>query len=147
MNWPETEPIATFTHHLRSRYSETDRMGYVYYARYLEYFEVARTEMIRNMGISYRKLEEQGYMLPVVDAQLKYHAPVNYDDLLSIAVFIFKMPGVKMETYYKVSAENLTKTAVTGKVTLCFIQSSTRKPCRAPQYFTQQFLIEHQTHN
>jgi len=140
MNWPDIEPIATFTHTLRSRYSETDRMGYVYYARYLKYFEVARTEMIRSIGISYRKMEEQGYMLPVIDARLAYHAPVQYDDLITITVFVFQHPGVKLKTFYKVTVEDRPSPAVTGQVTLCFMNARTRKPCRAPNDFTEHFF-------
>lgn len=140
MNWPDIEPISTFTHTLRSRYSETDRMGYVYYARYLEYFEVARTEMIRSRGISYRKMEEQGYMLPVINAQLAYHAPVQYDDLIAIRVFVFQQPEVKLKTFYKVTVEDMTSPVVTGQVTLCFMNATTRKPCRAPGDFTEHFL-------
>lgn len=72
ISFPDREPLIEYTHKLRSRYGETDKMGYVYYGRYLEYFEVARTEMIRSFGLSYRELEENGVMLPVIHSELEY---------------------------------------------------------------------------
>jgi len=135
MNWPDTKPIISYTHSMRSRYSETDRMGYVYYARYLEYFEVARTEMIRSLDFSYRDLEESGIMLPVIDVHMSYHAPVHYDELMFIKVFCYEQPAVKLNTYYKVITDKSSKPHVTGSVTLCFMNADSRKPCRAPDQF------------
>ncbi|MDP4586583.1 MAG: acyl-CoA thioesterase, partial [Flavobacteriales bacterium] len=69
---------------IRVRYSETDRMGYVYYGHYAQYFEVARVEALRNLGISYRSMEEDGIMLPVASYSIKYLKPAVYDDLLTV---------------------------------------------------------------
>jgi acyl-CoA thioester hydrolase len=69
---------------IRVRYAETDRMGYVYYGNYAQYFEVARVEMLRGLGISYKTLEDSGIMLPVLDFTIKYIKPAFYDDLLTI---------------------------------------------------------------
>lgn len=135
IRFPEKKPIVQFRHKLRSRYGETDQMGYVYYGRYLEYFEVARTEMVRSLGISYSKLEEDGFMLPVVYSQIAYKSPIFYDELMTVEVSVFEKPSVRLDTFYKVSTPRSEKPHVTGQVTLCFMDSENRKPCRAPQYF------------
>ena len=67
---------------VRVRYAETDQMGYVYYGNYATYFEVARVELLRSIGFSYKKLEEEGVMLPVFEFSIKYFKPAFYDDLL-----------------------------------------------------------------
>lgn len=113
-------------------------MGYVYYGRYLEYFEVARTEMIRSLGISYRDLENIGIMLPVVESHIKYKAPLFYDDQITIHVYLFDEPSVKLETYYKIYTHRGSKVHATGKVVLCFMNEKRRKPCRAPKIFLDQ---------
>lgn len=139
---PETNPIIQYNYKLRSRYGETDQMGYVYYGRYLEYFEVARTEMIRSLGIPYSRLEEDGFMLPVVYAQLHYKAPVHYDEMMTIEVSVFEKPMVRLDTYYRVLTSRLNIPHVLGQVTLCFTDVENRKPCRAPDYFND--LIDQQ---
>jgi acyl-CoA thioester hydrolase len=133
--FPEQDPIYNYTHQLRSRYGETDQMGYVYYGRYLEYFEESRTEMIRSLGFPYSKLEENGVMLPVIHTSVDYKAPIYYDELMSIKVVLFEIPSVRLHTYYKVFTERQEKPHVLGKVELCFMKEETRKPCRAPIEF------------
>lgn len=135
IQFPETDPIYTYKHRLRSRYSETDQMGYVYYGRYLEYFEVARSEMIRSMGFAYSKLEEQGVMLPVIYSQIAYKSPVFYDEEMTIQVLIYEEPLVKLQTYYKVFTDRRKDPHVLGQVTLCFTDMESRKPRRAPDFF------------
>jgi acyl-CoA thioester hydrolase len=110
-------------------------MGYVYYGRYLEYFEVARTEMIRSLGVPYFRLAEDGFMLPVVYAQLAYKAPVHYDELMTIEVSVFEKPMVRLDTYYRVLTSRLENPHVLGQVTLCFTDAENRKPCRERKYF------------
>ncbi len=75
---------------MRVRYAETDRMGYAYYGNYATYFEVARVEALRELGMSYRELEDSGILLPVRDLHIKYHKPAYYDDLLTIKTSIAK---------------------------------------------------------
>ncbi|MDX1587066.1 MAG: thioesterase family protein [Balneolaceae bacterium] len=135
--FPTGEPIYTYSHKLRSRYGETDQMGYVYYGRYLEYFEVARTEMIRSLGMPYSSLEAQGVMLPVVHTEIDYKAPIYYDELMEVMVHLFSIPAVKLETYYEIFTERSDKPHARGKVTLCFMKEDNRKPCRAPGNFLE----------
>lgn len=142
MNIPEKTPLVQFDYVLRSRYGETDKMGYVYYGRYLEYFEVARTEMIRSYGLSYQKMEDDGVMLPVIHAELEYKSPVFYDEEIIIKVLVFDIPGVRLKTYYKVIAKERDQLCAIGEVTLCFMNDKTRRPTRAPKYFLDQFEKE-----
>jgi acyl-CoA thioester hydrolase len=132
---PDGDPLVSFVYSLRSRYGETDKMGYVYYGRYLEYFEVARTEMIRKAGFSYRELEESGVMLPVIHSEIVYKEPVYYDQLMDIHVFIYELPSVRLRTFYEIRTENGTRLNTQGSVTLCFTSMQTRRPVRAPKQF------------
>ncbi len=137
---PNTEPLVSFTHQLRSRYGETDKMGYVYYGRYLEYFEVTRTEMIRNSGFSYQQLEESGIMLPVIHSEIQYKEPVFYDELMDITVHLYEIPSVRLRTFYEIHTQNKQKLHTVGSVTLCFTNMSTRRPVRAPEAFIEKIL-------
>src|SRR6056297_669968 len=138
---PAESPVFSYTHALRSRYSETDKMGYVYYGHYLRYFEVARTEMLRDAGIAYSHMENDGIMLPVIYAQVSYKYPIHYDELMNIEVMMFKKPLIKLDTYYRVTTgpSSKKKIHVTGQVTLCFTSTETRKPRRAPDYILNLF--------
>ena len=129
--------MVSFTMQLRSRYSETDKMGYVYYGHYLQYFEVVRTEFIRSAGISYREMEDSGIMLPVIRAELEYKKPVLYDEIMNITVFMYEYPQVRLNTYYEVKTNQNSTENVTGYVELCFIDAKTRRPVRAPESFNQ----------
>ena len=122
---------------IRVRYGETDRMGYVYYGNYAEYFEVARVEALRNLGFSYRKLEDEGIILPVTNFSVKYLKPNFYDDELTIKVSIKEIPMARIKFEYEVYNERdeLTTTADT---TLVFINRKTNRPCSAPDDFTDE---------
>ncbi|MDQ1910020.1 thioesterase family protein [Paenibacillus sp. GD4] len=86
-----------FTHPLRVRYQETDQMGVVYHANYLNWFEIGRTEMIRQLGMPYGRIEENGLLLPVVEAELKFHAPAKYDDEIIMKTRIASYTNVRLE--------------------------------------------------
>ena len=120
---------------IRVRYSETDRMNYVYYGNYAQYFEVARVEALRNLGISYKELEEvEGVMLPVLDYQIKFFKPGFYDELLTINTSIVKMPEARICFEYDVFNE---KNELINKAstTLVFVNKATGKPMPAPANF------------
>jgi acyl-CoA thioester hydrolase len=119
---------------IRVRYAETDKMGYVYYGNYATYFEVARVEMLRNIGLSYKELEDSGILLPVANFQVKYILPAYYDDLLTIRTYIKTKPGVRLVFEYETLNEKneLLNTAI---VTLVFISAKTGKPIQSPEYF------------
>lgn len=140
MKLPDKKPILRYTHRLRSRYGETDKMGYVYYGRYLEYFEEARTEMIRSFGVSYRDLENQGIMLPVAQVELAYKEPIFYDELMDIDVILYDEPTVRLETYYEVYTQDRSKLHSIGRVTLVFIDQKSRRPIRPPADFVNAMM-------
>ncbi|WKN44296.1 acyl-CoA thioesterase [Tunicatimonas pelagia] len=120
------------TTQVRVRYGETDQMGYVYYGNYASYYEVARVEALRHLGMSYRKLEESGVMMPVLENHSYYHQPVLYDDLLTIKVILAKMPSVKITFDYEFRAEGRALVH-SGKTVLAFMNADTKRPCRPPQ--------------
>jgi acyl-CoA thioester hydrolase len=135
IEFPGNDPVLKYNHRLRSRYGETDQMGYVYYGRYLEFFEVARTEMIRSLGFSYKKLEEEGVMLPAIYSQIEYKSPIFYDEEMNIEVSLFEKPLVRLKTFYRIFTERNDAPHVLGQVNLCFTDSKTRRPCKAPEHF------------
>ncbi|WP_340106881.1 acyl-CoA thioesterase [Rhodohalobacter sp. 8-1] len=137
--FPESPPVFSYTHILRSRYGETDQMGYVYYGRYPEFFEVARTEMLRSLNLTYRKMEEDGVMLPVVSMEIDYKQPVFYDEQMQIKVMLFDRPTVRLQTYYAIYTQRQNKPHIKGRVALCFMDSETRKPVKAPAMFFEKF--------
>lgn len=116
---------------VRVRYAETDKMSYVYYGNYASYFEVARVEALRDLGMSYRQMEEEGFMLPVLEYKVKYFKPALYDDLLTIRTKIPVMPSVRIVFQYEIfNAENILLTS--AETTLVFIERSSGRPCKAP---------------
>jgi len=116
---------------LRVRYAETDQMGYVYYGRYAEYYEVARTEMIRELGFSYREFEERGIMLPVSEMKIKFYRAALYDDLITIVTRLEEMPTARIRFVCEMFNEDGQKLNE-GEVSLVFSNASTRRPSRPP---------------
>jgi acyl-CoA thioester hydrolase len=82
----------TSTTEIRVRYGETDQMGYLYYGNYALYYEVGRAEAIRQLGFTYRQLEELGIMMPVVELNVKYYRPALYDDLVTVKTILKELP-------------------------------------------------------
>lgn len=117
---------------IRVRYAETDRMGYVYYGNYAAYFEVGRVEALRALGLSYRVMEEQGIMLPVLSYQTNYFKPAFFDDLLTIRTMVNEIPaGAKITFHYECLNEQgvCINKAETSHV---FVKSTTGRPCPVP---------------
>ena len=126
---------------VRVRYGETDQMGYCYYGNYAEYFEVARVETLRELGLPYKNLEEQGILLPVLELKIKYLKPAYYDDLLTIKTCIKEIPGVRIIFEYETFNEQGEKLNI-GDTTLVFLNKDTNKPMAAPKKLIQK-LEEH----
>lgn len=116
---------------VRVRYGETDQMGVVYYGNYASYYEVARVECMRALGLSYSELEEQGFMLPVLENHSKYLGPAKYDELLTIKVSIRENPKVRITFYCDIFNEK-NELINEGKTILVFVDKDTRKPCKIP---------------
>lgn len=120
-------------HSLRVRYGETDPMKYVYYGNYAEYFEVARVELFRELGIPYDEIENQGIWLPVSEFSIKYLKPALYDQILQIHTYIKKIPGVRIEFEYEIY--NSSKQKITeAKTTLFFLDAKTNKVVKCPDF-------------
>jgi len=115
----------------RIRYGETDQMGYVYYGRYAEFYEIGRTELIRQMGITYRNLESNGIMLPVIKMAVKYHKPAAYDEIITIRTQLRSMPTARITFFYEILNEN-GELINEAEVQLVFTDSVSRKPVRPP---------------
>tara|TARA_B110000495_G_C22641056_1_gene380653 strand:+ start:234 stop:638 length:405 start_codon:yes stop_codon:yes gene_type:complete len=123
-----------YTHEtsLRVRYGETDKMGFVYYGVYAQYYEVGRVELLRSLGLSYKSLEESGYELPVVSFNINYKNPAFYDDQIIIKTTISNMPSSKIIFEYE--CFNTKDTLLNhGKVVLVFVNKTTKKPCKTPE--------------
>jgi acyl-CoA thioester hydrolase len=122
---------------VRVRYSETDMMGYCYYGNYATYFEVARVEAIRQLGFSYRKMEDDGIALPVLEFSIKYYKPAFYDDELTIKTTVTEIPKARIHFSYQTYNDKgvLLNEAQTS---LVFINKNTMRPCAAPSDFTDE---------
>lgn len=121
---------------VRIRYSETDKMGYVYYGNYAQFFEIGRTNMLRDYGMTYRQMEDSGIMLPVRSMEVRYHSPAFYDDLLTVTTSIKEMPTKRLAFEHEIHNE-AGKLVVTGKVELVFVSAETRRPTNPPENFME----------
>ena len=119
---------------VRVRYAETDKMGFVYHGHYLTWFEVARVRMLDEFGCPYRDLEERGYFLPVLKAELQYRRPLTFDEEALIIVTMKEKPSLRIHLHYEVKREK--ETCATGYTEHAFIDSQGR-PRRPPEDFLQ----------
>ena len=117
---------------IRVRYAETDQMGYVYYGNYAAYYEVARVESLRQLGLNYKDLEADGIIMPVLENYSKYIAPGRYDELLTITVTIKKKPSIRIVFNYEIfnEADELINI---GETKLAFVDTKSGRPCRMPE--------------
>lgn len=123
----------TFVIKVRVRYAETDRMGYCYYGNFATYFEVARVEALRELGVTYRQLEDEGVILPVLDFQIRYFKPAYYDEELRIETIIEEVNGARVYFSYKTfNEQNEQLNQATS--TLVFVDFSTKKPMTPPKH-------------
>ena len=117
---------------LRVRYADTDQMGYVYYGKYPAFYEIGRVEALRALGMSYKALEAQGIMMPVIDLKARYLKPAYYDELLTLTTKIIKMPSVRIFFEYEIFNENR-ELLHASATTLVFVNRENMRPCRAPE--------------
>lgn len=121
---------------LRVRYSETDQMGVVYHGNYAQFFEIGRVEWLRNLGVSYKWMEENGIMLPVVSLTMNYKKPAKYDDLLTVKTIFRSQTSVKIEFDYEIYNQEQ-ELLTTGYSVLVFVSTKTRKPITPPHYILE----------
>lgn len=107
-------------------------MGYVYYGNYARFYEIARVEALRSLGVTYRELEDSGVMMPVLESFSKYIAPAHYDEYLTIRTMVKEKPFVRIAFEYEI--ENEAKKLIhLGRTLLVFVAMKTGKPCRMPR--------------
>jgi acyl-CoA thioester hydrolase len=129
-------PSSTTT--LRVRYAETDSMGVVYYANYFVWFEVARAELLRTLGWTYREMEDSGVALPVIEAQCEYRQPARYDDEVHVHAEGRVSSPVRMEFVYEVSVNGQAGVVASGRTTHAAVGRNGR-PCRLPDRILEAF--------
>lgn len=117
---------------IRVRYKETDAMGVVHHSNYVNYYEVARTEMLREFGTSYKEVEELGVMMPVMEVSMKYFTPARYDDMLRVRTTLSELPQARMIFEHEIFNQD-GDLVNRGRVVLAFMSDTTRRACRAPQ--------------
>ncbi len=125
---------------IRVRYAETDQMGYVYYGNYSTYYEVARVEALRQLGLSYKSIEESGIIMPVLENYSKYIAPAKYDDLLRVVTSIEDMPGIRVKFRYEIFNEENVLLHI-GHTILVFVNIKTGKPCDPPAFVQDKMKV------
>jgi acyl-CoA thioester hydrolase len=119
---------------VRVRYGETDQMGFVYYGTYAMYYEVGRVESLRQLGLTYKELEDGGVMMPVLENISRYLSPALYDDELRIVTTIKEKPSVRIAFHYAIY-NGSGKLIHEGETLLAFVNKHTGKPCRPPEHF------------
>lgn len=125
---------------IRIRYAETDQMGVVHHANYALYLEMGRTEWLRKLGLSYKKMEEEGIALPVISLQVNYKKSIRYDDLIKVKTQLKERPRSVVEFDYEIS-NDFGEILATANTVLAFINLKTNKPTRPPKYFLE--VLDH----
>jgi len=133
-NLPKSEPIAVFEHSSRVRYYDIDAMGRVHHSVYFKYMENARTEWLREFGVTYKKIEDSGVLMPVTTVEGKYKLPLNYDEIYHVTLSIYERPTTRMAIYSRITNEK-SQIVFVGKVELCFINTATSRPQRSNDLF------------
>ncbi|MBO5732999.1 MAG: acyl-CoA thioesterase [Alistipes sp.] len=128
--------MKSFDTHIRVEYHHTDQMGIVHHSNYVKFFEFARTEWLRAVGLTYAEMERRGVMMPIVEVQVKYRQPAYYDELIRVRAIVEEMPMARMTFKYEIYGED-DRPIATGLTTLGFIDSVTRRPQRVPSWLCE----------
>jgi len=121
---------------VRTRYADVDQMGFVYYGNYATYYEVGRAAAMREIGTSYKEMEEKGIIMPVLSMTCQYKKPAHYDELLTVKTIVKGIPKARMEFNYEIFNEKeelLNK----GETTLVFLSKDSNRPVRIPSWFEE----------
>ena len=122
---------------IRVRYADTDKMQFVYNGKYLEYFEVGRTELLRHVGLPYSEIEKEGYQLPLREAGLKYKQPAVYDDLLDIEASLEKLYSAEVYIKYRITRNGTDDLIAEGFTSHMFIHEDSKKPSKPPKIYLE----------
>lgn len=126
--------MKSYDYTTRIRYSETDQMRIAYYGRYFEWFEAARGEYIRALGLSYAEFEKKGYFLPVLEAQCTYHRPARYDEQLIVRTWVDQLKNSSLRFRYHLFRQGEKERLAEGYTIHAFVNRD-MKPVRIPQEF------------
>jgi acyl-CoA thioester hydrolase len=130
-----SKPLISHRHELRVRFADTDQMQIVYNGRYFEYFEIGRTELLRDLGLPYKSLEETGIRLVVIESYCRYLVPALYDDIITVESMLFALPTARMRIDYNIYRGGTL--LVTGFTAHAFQDFRTLKPVRPPAFFLE----------
>lgn len=123
----------------RVRYGETDQMGVVYHGNFAQYLELGRVEWLRTLGVSYRKMEEDGIMLPVISLHVDFIKPAFYDDLLTVRTILKEKPSVRIKFDYEVFNE-ASELLATAHTVLVFMDRNRNRPIKCPDWLLERIL-------
>lgn len=121
---------------IRVWYKHTDQMGICHHSNYINYYEAARSDFMRSLGLSYAEVEQRGLMMPILEVQSKYHRPARYDELLTVRILLDELPVTRVNFRYEIYNEEGTLIN-RGMTQLGFMNSTTRRPCRCPEWFLE----------
>jgi acyl-CoA thioester hydrolase len=128
--------------HLRVRYAETDRMGVVYHANYLVWMEMGRTNLMRDGGLTYNDLEAMGFMLPVIEARVKYEKSADYDEEVMVESACTEIGATKVRIDYRISRAANGELLAWGHTEHATIDAKNRRIVRLPAIFREKVAIE-----
>jgi len=122
----------------KTRYAETDQMGYIHHSVYAQYYEMGRIELMKKVGISYKQMEKDGYLLPVYTLQSKYFIPLTFDEEITLKTYVKYLKGVRLAFGYEIFNE-AGKKATEGEVVLVFAGAN-GKPIKPPKQFVDKIM-------
>lgn len=122
---------------LRPRYADTDQMGIIHHAKYFEYFEIARTELLRSLGLPYAELENEGYLLPLIDCYAKFIKPIKYDQLIRIETSLENFQGARIHLSYKIFSDDTNELLSEGYTKHSWVKKLNLKPTKPPSKFLE----------
>ena len=119
---------------IRVWYKHTDQMAICHHSNHICYYEAARSELLRELGMPFAEVERRGIMMPILEVQSKYRKPAYFDELLTVRIILREMPAARINFFYEIYNEK-GELINTGMTQLGFIHSDTRRPCRCPEWF------------
>lgn len=128
--------MLSFDCKIRVWYKHTDQMGICHHSNFICYYEAARSEWMRAIGLPFSEVERRGIMMPILEVQSKYLRPAHYDELLTVRIMLKEPPTARITFYYEIYNEQ-EQLLNTGMTQLGFIHSDTRRPCRCPEWFAE----------
>ncbi len=124
------------SYNMRVWYVDTDQMGIVHHSNYVRYYEAARSDLMRDLGISYAEMEQRGVMMPILEVHSYYKASARYDEMIRVDIWLEELPRAKVTFHYEIYNES-GLLLNHGSTVLGFMHADTRRPTRAPEWFVE----------